>query len=187
MADDAAILRGPNLKLTPFTEADIDARYLGWLNDREVNRFLEVRHVTQTRETAAAFVRSFAGDVEKNMWAIRDLASDLAVGTATLHTINRQHGSAEIGILIGEKAFWGGTTAQETLSLVIGFAFGPLALRRITAGTYARHWGMNLLYKKLGFSREGTLRQAYQLEPGVFVDGFRWGLLKEEWNDGPRL
>jgi len=173
------------IRLESFTEDDVGDRYLGWLNDAEVNRFLEVRHDRQTRAMALEFVRSFAGPTERHMWAVRAGDGGPLIGTATMHTINRRHGTAELGIMIGERAYWGGTTALDVLSLMIEFAFGSGELRRLTAGTYARHWGMNLLYKRLGFALEGTLRLAYRLDD-EYVDGYRWGLLASDWTRPPR-
>lgn len=178
-------LSNERFRLAPFTEDSIGERYLGWLNDPEITRFLEIRYEPQTREMALAFVRSFAGSAEKYIWGIHAVTDGSLIGTATLHTINRHHGSAELGILIGEKAYWGGTTALDVLSLMIDFGFGPAGLRRLMAGTYARHWGMNLIYKKLGFTLEGTLRLAFPLGE-QFVDGYRWGLLATEWKGRSR-
>jgi RimJ/RimL family protein N-acetyltransferase len=119
------------------------------------------------------------------MWGVQVAADGSLIGTATLHTINRRYASAELGILIGEKDYWGGTTAEDVLSLVIDFGFGPAQLHRLTAGTYSRHWGMNLVYKKLGFTLEGTLRAAGALDD-QYADCFRWGLLATEWKGRKR-
>jgi RimJ/RimL family protein N-acetyltransferase len=174
-------LTGAGFSLIPFREEHISPAYLGWLNDPEVNRYLEVRHVRQTRETAAAFVRSFDGDVEKYMWGIYPEGRKEPVGTATLYHVDRRHGSVELGLLIGDKSYWGKHTASAVIGLVAGFAFGPLGLRRMTGGTYAPHHGMNFIYKLLGFRQEGKMIKALELTPGVYVDGYRWGILAEEW------
>jgi ribosomal-protein-alanine N-acetyltransferase len=178
--DRAVILQGPTLTLRPFTLADVCDRYLGWLSDPDVTKFLEVRHVRQTRESAEAFVASFSGPVEKYMWGIH--AGDAGmIGTTTLYDINRIHGLSELGLMIGEKAFWGHGVSAETVHLVAGFSFDTLGLRRLTGGSYARNHGMNFTYRRLGFTLEGRLRKACVVSPGEFVDCYRWGLLADEW------
>ena len=174
-------LTGEGYCLKPFSEALVTDRYVTWLNDPEITQFLEVRFERQTRDMALQFVRSFAGPVEKYMWGVFPLDGPDMVGTATLHSINRIHGFGEIGLLIGEKEHWGRGASLDVISVIADYAFGELELRRLTAGTYARHWGMNLMYRKLGFTLEGTLRQAYVLTPGTYVDGYRWAILAEEW------
>ena len=175
------ILRGPHYNLIPFTEAHITARYLGWLNDPEVNRFLELRLVHQTRETALAFVRSFFGETEKYMWAVCVNDGDEPIGTTTLYNIGRYHGCVEFGLLIGDKRYWGKGASEEAIELLARFAFDDLGLRRMTGGTYACNHGMNFTYRKLGFTLEGKERTAFHVRPGVYVHGLRWGLLADEW------
>ena len=174
-------LLGSQFSLIPFTEEHISDRYIGWLNDPQINRFLEVRLVHQTYETVLEFVQSFYGSTEKYMWGVYLNESSTMIGTATLYNINRHHGSAEIGLLIGEMDYWGKGASMEAIGLIAQFAFETLGLRRLTGGNYASNHGMNFTYKQLGFSLEGKLRQAYLLKPGIYVDGYRWGILAEEW------
>jgi len=184
--DPRRVLQGAALTLRPFTVADISVRYLSWLVDPEVTRFLEIRHAVQTRETATAFVSAFAGPVEKYMWGIENRETGL-IGTTTLYDINRVHGLSELGLLIGDKEFWGHGVSAETVNLVAGFAFDTLNLRRLSGGSYARNHGMNFTYRRLGFTLEGKQRKAFTVAPGEFVDGFRWGLSAEEWRESRRL
>ena len=177
------MLTGTAYRLTPFTETDITDRYLGWLNDPEVNRYLELRIARQTRETALAYVTSFYnGSEEKYMWAIRPIDGDgTPVGTITLAFINRYHQTGEIGLMIGNRDYWGRGASTEALDLLCAFAFERIDLRRLVAGTYAPNRGMNITYKMLGFALEGRLRQAFRLDGEDYTDGFRWALLRDEW------
>jgi ribosomal-protein-alanine N-acetyltransferase len=174
------ILKGVQFSLIPFKAKHISDRYVGWLNDPEVNRFLEVRFVHQTNETVLAFVRSFYGGVEKYMWGIYPNDEDM-VGTATLYSVNRDHGTAEIGLLIGETRYWGKGASAEAIQLMANFAFETLGLRRLTGGGYAANQGMTFTFKRLGFRLEGTQRRAYMSDSGTYVDGYRWGILADEW------
>ncbi len=174
-------LEGFGYVLRPFGPDEVDDRYVSWLTDPDVVRFLEVRLARQTRETALAFVRSFYGEVEKYIWRVFPAGEADPIGTTTLYNINRHHGWTELGLMIGEKAFWGRGASEATLRLLASFAFDHLGLRRLTGGTYANHYGMNFTYRKLGFTLEGRLRKALAVSPGCYVDSFRWGLLADEW------
>ena len=70
----------------------ITEEYIGWLNDPEVNQYLEVRFIHQTRATVTGYVESFYGEAEKYIWGIY-AGIDQFIGTATLALINRIHGS----------------------------------------------------------------------------------------------
>lgn len=180
------VLAGPQFSLVPFKEENIADRYIGWLNDPEVNRFLEVQFVHQTYDTVLAFVRSFYADAEKYMWGIYPNGVNEVIGTATLYDIARHHGVGHFGLMIGDKDYWGKGASTEAVKLIAQFAFETLRLRRLTAGTYAPNHGMNFTLKRLGFTLEGKLRQAFVLSPGIYVDEYRWGLLAEEWKERSR-
>jgi len=65
--------------------------------------------------------------------------------------------------------------------MLAGFAFDHLALRRLTAGTYAANHAMNFTMKRLGFRREGVMKDAYVVAPGRLSDGYAWAMLADEW------
>jgi len=178
--DSPATLVGPGLELRPFREADISETYLGWLNG-DVSRYVEFRQRgEQTPEMALEFVRSFYADQEKYMWGILPADAKHFAGTITLYNIDRIHGYGVLGLLVGDKNYWGGDTARHAVETLIAHAFGPLGLRRIKGGSYSVNLAMNFLYKRLGFRREGTQKLAYKFE-GRFIDGFDWALLADDW------
>lgn len=175
-------LEGRNFILRVCREDNLPLRYVAWLQDPDVTRFLEIRHRPQSLETALAFVRSFDGPAEKYMWVIVARDSGEPIGTCTLYDVNRMHGSAEIGLMIGERAYWGSGASSEVIGLLADFAFDTLGLRRLTGGSYATNRGMNFTYRMLGFTREGQLREAFKLDDRC-VDGYRWGILAREWRE----
>ncbi len=178
---DLKTLVGSKFGLIPFKEEHISERYIGWLNDPEVNRFLEVRFVHQTYETVVAYVRSFYGETEKYMWGIYPNGINDPIGTATLYDIDRNHRRGEIGLMIGEKSYWGKGASDEVMELIARFAFETLGLHRLTGGSYATNYGMNFTFKRLGFTLEGKMREACVLSSGTYVDAYRWGILAKEW------
>lgn len=172
---------GETLSLVPFDQSMITDRYISWLRDPEVTRFLDrVRYEPQSRQTAIAFVESFDGPVEKYMWAIVPRDSSHAIGTCTLYNIDKHNGSAELGILIGEKGYWGTGASLEALWLLARFVFDRLGLRRLTAGSSVKNVGMNSTFIKTGFVVEGRLRESMSLGD-TYVDGYRWALLVRDW------
>jgi len=179
-------LKTERYTLVPFTEEQITDRYLGWLNDPEVNRFLEVRHEQSTRESTLPFVASFYGPIEKYMWGIHVGGEAEPIGTSTLYDIKRRLGSAEIGLMIGEPDHWGQGASDAAIGMIASFAFDQLGLRRLTASSYTCNHGINFTLRRFGFAVEGRMREAFILSEGRYVDAFRWGLLSAEWKPGGR-
>ena len=71
------------------------------------------------------------------------------------------------------------------LSLVLDEAFGPLGAERFHLDCFADNLRAQRAYEKLGFTRDGVLRQAYRLADGRRVDLVMMAILKSEW-DGRR-
>jgi len=173
-------IKGKKYNLTPFTVKDISEEYISWLNNPNVNKFLEVRHCKQTLKTATEYVTGFYETREKYIWGIYTL-EDKLIGTISLYDIDYFHKVAELGMMIGDTNYWGKSASDESLGLVINFAFSNLGLNRVIGGSYSTNMGMNFTYKKLGFSLEGVLRKNFLSINEEYVDGYRWGLLAEEW------
>ena len=67
------------------------------------------------------------------------------------------------------------------MSLVLREAFGPMGAERFYLDCFADNLRAQRAYAKLGFSRDGVLRQAYRLTDGTRADLVMMAILKSEW------
>ena len=174
------VLVGSKFSLIPFKEEHISDTYIGWLNNPEVNRFLEVRFVHQTRETVLAYVRSFYGDLEKYMWGIYPNSTSDLIGTITLYDINRHHGRGVIGLMIGEKEYWGKGCGTEAIKLVVDYAFQRLNLHKVWAGVVAVNQGSVEAFQKAGFEIEGKMKSHVCIDD-EYYDSLYLGVIRESF------
>lgn len=180
--DNRQVLTGRSFTLIPFKEEHICDRYIDWLNDPDVHRYLDVRHyLPQTYSDVAGYVRSFYGDTERYIWGIYPGGSGDPIGTMTLPRVIRRDGRAGLGFMVGEKSYWGKGAATEAIGLVTRFVFETLGLHRLYAETASLNARSNNLFKKLGFTLEGELRDSQIISPTVRADTWCWGLLAPEW------
>jgi RimJ/RimL family protein N-acetyltransferase len=171
---------GERLYLRALDEGDVNDEYLGWLNDPEVTRYLESGKYPTTLAELRAFVQRFAESRDHLLFAIVDRASDAHVGNVTLNHINRIHRTADTGLMLGRKDFWGKGYAREAWALVIDYAFHRLNLRKVVAGVVAGNTASLATLRGLGFQVEGTLRGEIYVDGG-YRDGIRLGLFREEF------
>lgn len=68
---------------------------------------------------------------------------------------------------------------SEALKRVLDFGFGTMQLNRIEALVFAQNIPSHRLLKKLGFKREGVLRE-YEFVKERFVDLTMYSLLRRE-------
>jgi len=71
------------------------------------------------------------------------------------------------------------------LRLVVGEAFGRLGAERFYLDCFADNARAQAAYAKLGFTRDGTLRQAHRGPDGTRADLTLMALLKSEWLSAP--
>lgn len=177
-------LVGEKLYLRPLQETDLTEKYLNWINDHEVTRYMESGTFPATLNSLKQYYDQHQDSRSAMLFAIVDQESDEHVGNITLSLINWVHRTCEIGIMIGEKAFWARGYMFEAENLLLDYAFNRLNLQKVTAGAVIKNSGVIITMKKLGFQLEGRLRRQIFVD-GEFVDVVRMGLLREEFQKAP--
>lgn len=100
-------------------------------------------------------------------------------GNCCLFAFSAQCRRAEMGYgLIAEA--WGKGYMQEALTALINFGFNHLELNRIEADVDPRNEGSTKLLQRLGFLKEGYLRQRWIVADEV-SDSEIYGLLRSDW------
>jgi RimJ/RimL family protein N-acetyltransferase len=112
-------------------------------------------------------------------FAIELRPQGVLAGSVSVRDLDRAHYQAELGFWIGEP-FWGQGLATEALRCVLSFTFGPLGLNRLHAHHMARNPASGRVLEKVGFRREGLLRQRV-IKWGRFEDVVILSLLRQDW------
>lgn len=174
------MLHSSRLVLRALEPADINATYLGWLNDKEVSRYLETRYLPQTLEALQSYWEAHRDDPSSPWFAICLAADGRHIGNIKLGPIHWLHRRADLSLFIGERAFWGKGYASEAIALVRDWSFYELDLQKLNAGIYAGNLGSRRAFEKCGFELEGTLRQEV-VSSGQRLDIWRLGLPCTHW------
>lgn len=157
--------RGHSVVLRPFAESDITPVYVGWLNDPVVVRYSNQRFRTHTVETCRAYLKSFAGTDNLFLAICRGSA---VVGTMTAY-VSRHHGTADMGILIGDPASWGKGIGKDAWTTVMRYLLARGDIRKVCGGTLRCNAGMVRIMECSGMSPDGV-RVAHELVDGVPQD-----------------
>jgi len=112
-------------------------------------------------------------------FGVADRAHDRIIGHATLFKWDQAHRRAEIGYSI-RRDRWRLGLGSEAVAALIGFGFERLGLRRIEADSDPRNSASIRLLEKLGFVREGYMRERWEID-GEIQDAVCFGLLRREW------
>lgn len=161
---------------------DCDENYLKWMNDPEINKYLESRFMTHTIDSLKDFVTSMNNSENNILFAIVDKESDAHIGNIKLGNIHPIHKYADIGLLIGDKNYWGRGIATNAIKLVSEFAFDELNLRKVFAGVYENNIGSIRAFEKCGFKKAYIKKDNYFFD-GKFIDAFVFELYNENLTD----
>ncbi len=107
------------------------------------------------------------------------------VGWCSLRRWNPQYASAALGYCFTRDA-WGQGYATEAAGELLRWAFDRLDLRRVQAEVDTRNAASARVLEKLGFVREGTLREDCVVD-GDVSDTWVFGLLRREWHAHPAV
>jgi RimJ/RimL family protein N-acetyltransferase len=169
---------GVSLRLV--TLADANERYVGWLRDPEVYRYLETRYSEQTLESVRAFVGSMVDSPHSYLFAIVENVSSLHVGNVKIGPVSPHHSFADVSYFIGERSAWGKGYGTGAVRLVTQFGFERLGLHRCQAGLYESNIGSQRVLEKAGYTYEGRLTKQLRLDDR-WEDHVWFGALRETW------
>ena len=169
------------LALRPLQVSEATQVYADWLNDPEVNRYLETRHSLQTVESCAAFIEQCNADPNSHLFGIFHRASGKHIGNAKIGFISAPYQRGQVSLFIGEKAFWGQGLSSELVRALTEYGFQTLGLNRLEAGCYEDNLASLRVFLKAGYTVEGFLREQVTLD-GRRMGCFWLGVLASEYS-----
>jgi RimJ/RimL family protein N-acetyltransferase len=171
-------LAGPRVRLRLLTELDCTPRYLAWLQDPLVNRYLETRWSPQSLASIRGYVRDMLASPDSYLFGIH--VGERHIGNIKLGPIHTQHAYADVSYFIGERDEWGKGYASEAIAVVTWFAFTVAELHRVQAGLYAGNVASARALERAGFVREGCFVRQLR-GPEGWEDHLWYGLTREDW------
>lgn len=173
------VISSERLLFRTLNKEDVTERYVGWLNDPEVNRFLEIRFASHSLESCRKFVSDLEKDPCSHLFGIFDKETLEHLGNIKLGFINTVHKKGQLSMFIGEKSRWGNGYATETVRSITQWGFDELGLERIEAGCYDTHLASQHIFHKVGYSQEGYFRNSIAFE-GRRIGVFWFGILRND-------
>ena len=173
-------LEGKRVKLRWLTQSDVPALF-AIFGDPQVTRYWATPAL---RDEAGA--AELLAEIHENVrirkgfqWGIARRTDDVVIGTCTLYQPDFGHQRSEIGFALARE-WWGQGYASEALRLALTHAFDVLDFRRIEADVDPRNDASLRALERLGFVREGYLRERYNVD-GEIQDSVFLGLLRADW------
>jgi len=179
-------LHTDRLRLRAVVSADADALF-ALHSSVHVLRYWDAPAWTE-RARAERFIsacRQMAEDGSGARLAMDRVADGAFIGWCSLTRWNPDYRSASMGYCLDDAA-WGHGYATEAAGALLQWAFNTLDLNRVQAETDTRNTASSRVLEKLGFVREGTLREDCVVN-GEVSDSWVYGLIRRQWrpSSGP--
>jgi RimJ/RimL family protein N-acetyltransferase len=172
-------LIGEKVYLRPIEEADAERCY-EWFSDPEVRVHILRRPYPNTARSSLDYFRSL-DPARTQLFAIVSREAGAYIGNCGLHDIDPVNRHAELGIVIGDRAFLGKGFGREAVHLLCAHAFRTLNLHKVALHVSAPNERAIRAYTAVGFKPEGRLRDR-EFVDGRYVDTIVMGLLRGEFD-----
>jgi RimJ/RimL family protein N-acetyltransferase len=178
--DSLPTIDASRVRLRWLTERDVDAVYAVF-SDPLMMRYWSTPAMKERAEAEALIYRIHEqfGSKCGFQWGVERKDDGQVMGTCTLFHIDARNMRAELGYCLASM-YWHQGYMIEALTALIGFSFGTLRLRRLEADVDPRNGNSLKVLDKLGFAREGLLRERWNVGDEIQDTAFL-GLLAREW------
>lgn len=177
------LFTGERVRLTALRPEDATLM-ANWYEDGEFSRLWDA---TTARPRSEMNIRKWFNDLdsakEDFAFAIRLMYSDEMIGYVDISDTQWNNGTAWIAIAIGDPSNRGKGYGADAMALALKFAFHEINLHRVQLSVFSYNERAIRLYERLGFTREGTYREAL-LRDGRRYDTYLYGLLRRDWEAG---
>jgi len=145
--------------LRPFKMSDAEL-WQKWDIDPEVQAFMpEPRSAVQDITAQYEYINECEKDEEGYYWSIETTAG-ITIGTVALTEFDEHHGVASIGIVIGDKNYWGKGVATEVITALVDHSFAHLNIFNLSAEVEEGNIPMMRALEKVGFKQDGLFKSA---------------------------
>jgi diamine N-acetyltransferase len=164
MANNAPLLllKSERIGFSPL-RSDLLEIYTRWVNDLQVTRTLALPCLPHSSEKQEKWLQGALTSDDDVIFTIYILESMRPIGNIGLHDIDHESGSADFGMLIGERDVWGQGYGTEATRLAVSYGFDVLGLHNIQLETYGNNPGAIKAYERAGFKHIGVRRGAKRI------------------------
>jgi RimJ/RimL family protein N-acetyltransferase len=171
---------GNLIKLSAVRASDAEQMAL-WQEDSDYLRRLDTDFaVPQSYDAIKDEDLKRGNNSNSIQFRLRTIENDCLIGFVALHNIEWNNQSCLLAIGIGNADYRGKGYGKDALWLILRYAFYELNLNRVGLDVISNNIPAIEAYKKVGFSVEGSMRNAVYRD-GKYYDRIIMGILRNEW------
>jgi len=151
------------------------------INKSEIKKYLSPGiPFPYTLEDELKFYESISANNDTYTFAIEAKEDEELIGGCGINAIDWKNSTATVGIFIGKEGFLSKGYGTDAMKILINFIFNEMNINKIKLDVYSFNVRAINCYEKLGFKKEGTLRNEIFRE-GKYHDILVYGMFKDEF------
>ena len=180
---DPLVVTGPTLALRYATAADAP-RLLELASDPAVTRYFSWGPYTELSQPEA-YIASLPGKRERGelLDFLIDHREHGPIGVTGLSELSVRNRHATVGSWFGHR-WWGSGANFESKALIAELGFERLGMDRLTAWANTRNGRSQVALERVGFKREGVLRDFHR-HGDALHDVVVFGMTRKGWMQSP--
>ncbi len=168
--------KGSKVRIREKREEDIRNEY-AWRVDPELSRLDATRPLTMSYED---FFRYSREEMKFPNYRSKRLAVDtlegLHIGNIMYYDLNRRDRQAELGVMIGDKEYWGNGYGTDTVNILLRHLFATMELDRVYLHTLSWNYRAQASFNKSGFKSVRNVKRGGQ-------DFILMEVLRTDWRE----
>ncbi|KLE15938.1 GNAT family protein [Clostridium sp. C8] len=171
---------GQLVKLRAYKEEDIEKATV-YINDEEVKKLMDSTiPFPMTKWQEEEWVRSRKANTDFTYdFAIEDLKTGKYIGGCSINECDVKNRTCVVGIMIGDKEYWGKGYGSDALKVLIKFIFEEVNMNKIKLNVFSFNNRAIACYKKVGFKEEGILKKEIYRN-GRYYDEIIMAMFKDD-------
>jgi RimJ/RimL family protein N-acetyltransferase len=172
------IVLGDRVKLRAMEPSDAEALWR-WNHDPEVMRWMDAGYAQPLVRVTKWLEDRPRNDYGDALFGVEVLSDAKLIGLIRLRDAEPETGCAELDIYLGERDYWGKGYGTDAVRTICRYGFDRMRLHKISLTVVAENHAAHHVYRSVGFSDEGRLRQTFR-HAGQWHDKITMGLLEGE-------
>ncbi len=172
-------MKGNSVYIRVLEKTDIP-RTAAWINDPVISDIMGYLPV-MSLENQLSWFNSIMNDKSRFIFAVCRTDNHEHIGNVGLGNIDYVHRHCMFNIFLAETSDRSKGMGTEAARLAVEFAFFRLNMNKVHLRTSSRFPEALRMYEKLGFVKEGVLREHYFTE-GKYEDKIIYSLLRKEYH-----
>lgn len=173
------MIRGQRTVLRPIEREDLDALWR-WLNDAEVMHYWAEPGLMTRDELESRYQAGMAASTGRVHWLLITTLDGEPIGRIGYVDLDRRNRRTEIGVQIGERAYWGRGYGTDAVITFLGYLFHNLNLHMVWLRVEEYNARAQRAYEKCGFRRDGVLRE-HTFLGGRYYDAILMSITEDEF------